>query len=202
MKNTSTIRRISPITIIGGFILYKIIKDADNTSIVDGILLGGLILIYVWIFFANIHYDRKKYRLTFSKISFLPSIIGTILFLSFIITQLLLDSRDSSKILLQANKDGGFNGCGFEFREDGSYKFFNGSGLGEDCFRGRYAIKDSIIMLDKSEIDNVIETNRLLIRDSERIIYQIDSNNRIILKATNFNINEDNRSTYQNLTAQ
>lgn len=189
---------------IGLYLIYKLIKDADSESIFDGFILYGLGFVYLAIFIFNTLLDRKEYIITKLKSSYLSTFIGILFFVTFFITQLTLDARDSSELILQANNDGGFNGCGFEFRADGTYKFFNGSGLGVDYFRGKYTIKDSIITLDKNKIDNVIVTNRLVIREFkhydnpdgplQKVIYQIGSNNEIMYKDLDFVVNVDKRA--------
>lgn len=198
MKSNFKFWRLFLIVLVGLYIIYVIIRDSDTVSIFDGLFIAGLGFVFICVYLYNIFVDRKEFRVTNSKTSFLSTIIGTLLLVSFFITQIVLDSRDNSKLIIQANNDGGFNGCGFEFREDGSYKFFNGSGLGVDYFRGTYTIKDSIITLDKSEIDNLIKSNRLVIRDIttynsiSKVIYQIDSDNKIIDKDLDFIVNEYN----------
>ena len=96
---------------------------------------------------------------------------------------------------------GVINGYSFEFRKDGSYLFENGSVLGRSQFRGKYKIKDSLIFLDKNEIDNVVKTNQLAIRyisdninGKNKVIVQIDKkHNRIEDKYFDFVINIDKR---------
>ena len=199
-KNNYIFWRLLPITILGLYNIYKLVKDADTVDIFGGIFSLGLNFVFVCVFIYNIFIDGKVFRATKSKASFLPTIIGTLIVVVYGVTQVTLDNRDNAKLILQANNDGGFNGCGFEFRADGTYKFFNGSGLGVDYSRGNYTIKDSIIILDKSNIDNVIKSKTLIIRpfhgnDSTRnqIIYQINDKHEVVDKNFGFIVNEDNR---------
>lgn len=179
---------------------YKFIKDSDNVFILDLYVEFAISFIFLISLIATILRDKKEYKLTKSNSSFLPTIVGLLFVLSFFVTNYLLTARDKSPILIQANYDGGFNGCGFEFREDGTYKFFNGSGLGVDYFRGNFTIKDSIITLDKSDIDNVIKSKFLAIRPYQnsdttrtKIIFQINDKHEIEDKDFGFIVNEDNR---------
>ncbi len=198
MKYNFKFWRTIPLIFLGFSIIYKLINGADNVFFFDGVILYGLEFIFICILCYSLFIDREDYQQTKSNLSFLPTTIGFLILVSFCITQLLIESRNNSKLIIQANYDGGFNGCGFEFREDGSYKFFNGSGF--DYFRGRYELKDSIIILDKTDIDNVIKSGRLLIRElisentSTKIIYQINNNNQIIPNLLDFNVNEDYRN--------
>src|SRR6185295_7110522 len=98
-------------------------------------------------------------------------------------------------------KQNDFNGVSIDFREDGTYKMTSWS-LGADYYRGTYTMKDSIITLDKSKIENAIVSNRLVVRpeieiyekDSfpgkdtvyQKSIYQIDENGKVISGATDF----------------
>lgn len=56
--------------------------------------------------------------------------VGILFIISFGIANFFLWFRDSSDVILQANYDGDINGCSFEFRKDGTYKFHNYSILG------------------------------------------------------------------------
>jgi hypothetical protein len=85
----------------------------------------------------------------------------------------------------------------------------NGSGLGQSYFYGKYTLKDSIITIDKSSIDNCIKTNKLVIRtesyypkDSNDLvkskanyITQIDGNGTEIDKEFRFRVTVDNRNS-------
>ena len=108
---------------------------------------------------------------------------------------------DSSPIVLRANYDGDINGFSLEFRKDGTYKFFNYSFFGGKYYRGKYTLRDSILILDKNNIDNVIRTNKLVIRNfndnvGKKIsrIVQIDNkHNRIEEQYFDFIVSEDKR---------
>ena len=114
-----------------------------------------------------------------------------------IVCQLYLSSRDDSAIILKAFYDGDYNGSSLEFREDGMYKFSNGSGLGESIQRGSYSINDTVITLDKTNIGNVIESKSLLLRKglngADIRILQVDNNFNLIHKATEFRVVYDKR---------
>ena len=111
------------------------------------------------------------------------------------------EKMDISPIILRANYDGDVNGFSLEFREDGTYKFFNYSFFGGKYYRGKYTLRDSILILDKNNIDNVIRTNKLVIRNfndnvGKKIsrIVQIDNNhNHIEEQYFDFIVSEDNR---------
>ena len=95
-----------------------------------------------------------------------------------------------------------------DFKTDGNYVMANGSGLGQSYFYGTYSIKDSVITLDKSNIDNCIKTNKLVIRtenyypkdstdlikSNANYITQVDSNGNEIDREFRFRVTEDNRN--------
>lgn len=198
MSKTDKYWRIIPTAVFGLLLIYKLIQRTDSEMFFDSFVVGGLLLFLLVSLMWTNSKDIKEYKTTRKKSSFIPTICGLFLLGSVIVTNYVINH--SSSILIQASYDGGFNGCGFEFKEDGSYKFFNGSGLGVDNFYGTYSVQDSIITLDKAEIDKVIQSKRLLIRplpyadsDHKHIIYQINDKHEIVDKDFAFIINEDNR---------
>ncbi|MBI3235346.1 MAG: hypothetical protein HYZ42_15140 [Bacteroidetes bacterium] len=201
MKRTDKIWRLTPTLTLGLFLNYKLIKDADDEFIFDGIVLGSLLIVFLFaLLWTNIK-DSKEYKQTKSKLSFIPTLSGLLVIVSLIVSNYLLKSRDNSPVLIQAGYDGGFNGAWFDFREDGTYKFANSGGIGATYFRGTYTLKDSMIILDKSNIDIVIKTHNLVIRKiinqdstTELLLYQINDRYEIVDKQFVFTVNEDNRN--------
>lgn len=185
------------------------IKNADTEFIFDGLFYFAIGLIGFIIFIWTIWKDAKAYNAKRTVSSFLATSTG-LFFIGLILWgNYFLNQRDKSPVVIQAGYDGGYNGCWFEFRADGTYKFANSGGLGVDYFRGTYRISDSIITIDKNNIDNVIESNRLVIRpviqtyqqdaidaDDTSIVYalyQVDGSGKIVDPDFVFMINEDNR---------
>ena len=164
--------------------------------IFDGFVYGILILVFLIFLWFSLKKDYRKFKKEKTWKNLIPTIIGILILLSFIITEVTLKIRDNSPVIIQAGYDGGYNGAGFEFRKDGTYKFVNHAGIGADYFRGKYELKDSIITLDKNEIDKVIKTQKLAIRNetygdsTSKIIYQIDENHNIVDKEFKFFVNE------------
>lgn len=202
MKKINIIWRIFLVLTPGLLLNYWSIRLFDDEFIFDGFILIWMIVIFMVAFiWINIR-DIREYKRTKSKLSFIPTLIGLSMFISFLGVNHFLKSRDNSPLIIQAGYDGGFNGAWFEFREGGSYKFVNSGGIGATIFRGSYAMKDSIIVLDKSDIDNVIETKLLVIREVHnyyygarpvRMLFQINERHEIIDKEFCFTVNIDNR---------
>lgn len=180
-----------PIFIFG----YLFIKNYSNlineTFIFDFEILLILGILFILFLLLSIYKDYKLFQIEHKTYNFSISILGLLFIVFFIITKFKNNNLDKSPIILQAGYDGGYNGAWFEFREDGTYKFGNSSGLGASYFRGKYVFKDSLIILDVNQIDNVVSSNRFLIRNDS--LLNVDRNNNIISKIFNFQIHSDQR---------
>ncbi|AZI55551.1 hypothetical protein EIB75_09955 [Epilithonimonas vandammei] len=188
---------IIPLLIIGFYYNFWVIQNADKEMVFQEFVYGGLILIFLILLGISLRKDILKYKEAKNWKSFFPTIIGMTILLSFLASSLMLKIRDNSPVIIQAGYDGGFNGAWFDFRKDGTYKFANSGGIGADFFRGKYTLSDTIITLDKTEIDNVIKTNKLAIREIKnfdstkiKVIYQIGENHNIIDKNFCFIVNK------------
>ena len=118
------------------------------------------------------------------------------------------DSKTNSPSLITGFNDGGFNGFSVDFKKNGTYIMANGSGLGQSYFYGKYSLRDSIITIDKSGIDNCIKSNQLVIRTEQyylpldtnpkagaaNYITQIDDKGNEIEKEFRFRVTFDNRN--------
>jgi hypothetical protein len=200
LSKTDKYWRIIPTAILGLALYFKLIQQADNEFMFDGAILGGLLLFFlIALMWTNVK-DKKEFKETKSRSSYIPTVAGLLFLISIISTDYILKARDSSPILIQAGHDGGFNGCWFEFRKDGTYKFGNSGGIGAVYFRGKYTIKDSVITLDTDSIDNVIKGKRLLILTDhsyigqQKILVQLNDQDERLYKECRFSINTDNRN--------
>ena len=171
MKRNSKILRVILLTIFGTWFAYKLYKTAQDDFFLDGIILlliGGVgLLILLW----TIRKDFKEYKLTQQLTSYFPTFIGLLFILLNVSLFYYQDIKTNSPTLISGFYDGGFNGFSVDFKTDGNYVMANGSGLGQSYFYGKYSLKDSIITIDKSNIDNCIKTNKLVIR-TEQYYYQ------------------------------
>jgi hypothetical protein len=182
---------------VGVYLNYRLIAQADHYSIFDAeinVALGAIALgIFAWVLLT----DNKEYRKIKSWAAFIPTVTGLFTAVTLVVTHLLLLQRDKSPSKLYCvSRIVDFNGVFIDFREDGTYKLTSWC-LGADIYRGVYTRKDSIITLDKNNIDNVIESNKLLIRQDgetdslgnrERSIYQIDKNGQVIKTGNDFRV--------------
>ncbi len=140
--------------------------------------------------------------MTFYKIS---TAVIILLFLLQAFTSCSGRKASESPVVLQAGYDGGFNGCFFEFKQDSTFQFGNGSAIGVDFVEGTYSIKDSIITIDKAGIDKAIVSPYLLIREQkslwnpdsiDKYLYQVDSEGNIIKNSIPFIVHIDDRAAH------
>lgn len=126
-----------------------------------------------------------------------------IAFLTLVILPFGCRNENESPVILQATHDEGSNACSFIFRKDKTYEWLNGSGLGVFSKSGIYNIKDSIIILDKENIDNVIKSKYLFVKTQKALwgqdttvtyLFQVDSNGIGLKGAAIFLIYIDERN--------
>lgn len=183
-----------PMIIIGFYYNFWRIKNADTEMVFQEIFFGFLLFIFLIFLGFSINKDFKKFKTSQSFKSYFPSLIGLLILISFGVTSLVLSMRDNSPTIIHASYDGDFNGAWFEFKEDGTYKFVDHAGIGADITRGNYQMRDSIIILDKSTIGNVIVSNKLAVRiDSTGVkrLFQIDEKHSVLNDGFKFIINDN-----------
>lgn len=157
----------------------------------------ALSLVALGVFVWTLLKDRKEYTRVKNLTAFIPTALGVFISIGLLTTIFILQQRDKSPTKLYCvSKIVDFNGVSIDFREDGTYKLTSWC-LGADYYRGSYTMTDSIITLDKSTIEKVIESNRLLIRqdgvtnrlgNKEKSIYQIGEDGQVIRNAIDFRV--------------
>ncbi len=208
MTLNNKILRIILLTILGTWFAYKLYQTAQDDFFLDGIILLVIAFVGLLVFIWSILKDSKEFKTTQKLTSYLPTSVGLVFLLANIALFYYQDSKTNSPTLISGFYDGGFNGFSVDFKTDGNYIMANGSGLGQSYFYGTYTLKDSIITLDKSNIDNCIKTNTLVIRTEQyftpldtisktgqaNYITQIDSKGNEIDREFRFRVTEDNRN--------
>ena len=208
MKPKNKIIRIILLTTFGIWFTINLYKSAENDFIFDGFIFLFIGFVGLSIFIWSIFKDLKEFKTSRKLKSYLPTFIG-LLFIGVNIGLFYYqDSKLNSLTLISGFNDGGFNGFSVDFKTDGTYVMANGSGLGQSYFYGTYTLKDSIITIDKSNIDNCINTNKLairaesnypkdsieLIKSKANYITQIDDKGNEINREFRFRVTKDNRS--------
>lgn len=202
--------RIIPLTILGSWFTYRLYKTASDDFFFDGVIFLFIGIIGLSFFIWAIRKDFQEFKETKKSSSYLPTFTGLAFILTISGLHLYQDSKINSPTLVRAFYDGDFNGFSIDLKENGNYVMANGSGLGQSYFYGTYTINDSIVTLDKSNIDQVISTNKLVIRTVTNIyeqdtiegedttytdwIFQIDRNGKELNTGFHFRVTDDNRS--------
>jgi hypothetical protein len=206
MTKNDTYWRILPLIILGGLVLYKQYKSFQVDLMFDIFIFLFLGIFGYILFFWAIYKDYKSYIKHKSLTCFIPTLTGILLILSIMGLQKYMNHKMSSPSLLEAYYQGNLSDIGIDLKVDGSYIISNGGFGGVNYFYGKYKIKDSIITLDNDSIDNVINTNTLVIRkcnkknqqDSlvgkEIILVQIDKNGNDLETDVNFRVTKDKRN--------
>lgn len=185
-----------PLTAVGIYLVYEVTKEPNGDFIFDWLWVLGKFIIGFILLLWTFNNNRKEFAETKYKLSFLPVISATGCALLFYLAQ----PKENPSVLF-AGYDGGFNGAFIDLRADGTYKVSNGNGLGSDNFYGNYQIEDSLIILDKSSIDRIIESNKLVVRpnltaflpENDTLLYQLDENGIAKTEATVFTVHIDRR---------
>lgn len=196
-------------TFFGTWFTYKLYKSASDDFIFDGIVFLFISVIGLSIFIWTIRKDIQEYKLSKTLTSYLPTMTGLAFIMTILGLHLYQDSKINSPTLIRAFYDGGYNGFSIDLKENGNYIMANGSGLGQSYFYGTYTINDSIVTLNKSNVDKVITTNKLVIRTVTNIfqqdtiegedttytdwIFQIDRSGKELNTDYHFRVTDDNR---------
>lgn len=155
---------IIPLFLFGYLFIRNFIISYEEEFIFEFEILFFIGVLFIVFFIITIYRGIKNFRIANRPFELLPIFLGLIFVFVFLGILYKNERIDSSPIVLRANYDGDINGFSLEFRKDRTYKFCNYSVLGGKYFRGKYLLKDSIITLDRNNIDDVIKSNQLAIR--------------------------------------
>ncbi len=186
MKNWKSILLFVLIIFISIKYFALTIECQDNDFVFAGFILGFYLILFLILVALVVNIEIKKYKVLRDLKVFKLTTISFLLIIAAIGTHLFFSVRDLSNVNLEAGKDLDFNFIHLELRDDGTYKFTNGSGLGNSYFRGDYSRNDSIILIDTLNSDKLLKSNRLAIRNNQ--IFMIDSQHKIIDSTFYFNI--------------
>jgi len=154
------------------------IEYQNNDFIFAGIIIGFYLILFSIFVGMALNIELKKYRDSKDfKVFKLTSISVLIVFIT-IGMHIYFAIRDSSDVILEAGQDFDMNYIKIELREDETYKFTDGSALGNSYSRGNYIKNDSIITIDNVDSKTLLKSNRLAIRGNQ--IYMIDSKHGIV----------------------
>ncbi|MGD1319625.1 hypothetical protein [Chryseobacterium sp. 2R14A] len=154
------------------------IEYQDNDFIFAGFIIGFYLLLFLIFGAIALNIEFKKYRLLKDLKVFKLTTMSILIVFVALGMHTHFAVKDSSNIILEAEQNFDLNHIKMELREDKTYKFTNGSALGNSYCRGNYIKNDSIITIDTANSDKLLQSNQLAIRGN--LIYMIDSNHRIV----------------------
>ena len=202
MKDKNHLIRLIIILGIGIFLSYRIYQFRFSSFLFDTFIVGGIAVVGILFWLWSINKDFKKYKSTKNKRFWIGGIIG-IIFIGLIFGLYLKNNAEFNKpTLVRVYYDGDFNGTSIDFKTDGTYIFDNFAIGFSDYVHGNYKIDGQKIILDKKEIDNVIKTDLLEIKDIKengidylagKYLFQIEPSGKEIKKVTKFRVVIDNR---------
>ena len=158
MKEKTKIITLSISGILFTYILFKSYHYENIFEIFFYVILGGIGL---YTFYNGIFNDIEKYKKTKELKSFSLTIIGIILIVLNLAIFIFYEIKLSSRSLLEAENHGVY----FHFNNRNEYIIRSGGYGDSKRFYGKYSINDSIITLDKKYFDDVLVTNRYVIRN-------------------------------------
>ncbi|WP_152538306.1 hypothetical protein [Aquimarina megaterium] len=114
----------------------------------------------------------KKNNRDFSTI-----LVGLLIFLLNVGIYSFYESKVNSESLIKARIFGGYT----DFKKNGEYVIISGSWASRTHFYGTYEMKDSIITVDREKFDDVLTTNRFVIRKSDTLVTESYKDKDIII---------------------
>ena len=174
-----------------------------STFIFDLIIFGIIAIIGIIFLVWSLFTDLKQFRIHKKILFLIPIGLGIVFTVVIWVWNWQINSNFEKPTLIRVFYDGDYNGTGIDFKTDGTYIFDNSAIGMSDYQYGTYRISGNEIILDKSELDNVLKTNRLEIRpktidysdrtETEKYVYQVNKNGEILKNETVFRVVIDNR---------
>lgn len=178
MKNWKQILLFLLIVFVTTQYVVLTIEYQDNDFVFAGFIIGFYLLLFLIFGAIGLNIELKRYRVSKNlKVFKLTTMLILIVFAA-LGMHIYFAVRDSSNVVLEAEQNFDLNHIKIELREDKTYKFTNGSALGNTYSRGNYIKNDSIITIDTADSDKLLQSNQLAIRGNQ--IYMIDSKHRIV----------------------
>lgn len=148
--------------LFGSIIAFSLYKSYhyDNLFLIFIYLLFGIPWIII---FVKAILDYKKTKNNLSTV-----LMGLLVFSLIVGIYAFYEAKVNSESLIKARIFGGYT----DFKKNGEYVIVSGSWASRTHFYGTYKLKDSIITVDRAKFDDVLTTNRFVIRKSDSIIQE------------------------------
>lgn len=149
------------LTIFGtafGYTLYSSYHYDNIFAIFFYLIFGG---ITIYVYYNNLFDNDGKYKNLNCLKKSATFIFGTLLILINLGIYGFFEVKLHAKTLLKAEN----YGLNADFKKNGQYIIKSGAWASKKHFYGNYSISDSLITLDRKYFDDVLVTNKLVIRD-------------------------------------
>jgi hypothetical protein len=172
------------------WILYRSYQFDNIFAIIFYSILG---FIWVCMFYIIVSGDISIYKQKHRVSTYWKTILCLLSLIPMLIVYQFYNSKISVPNLIKAQRHGVYA----YFKKDGTYFIRSGVWGSKKHFYGSYKIKDSIIILDRSNLDEVLVSNTLVIRHSnleyektrpdydrietDKYLVQLDSNGKEII---------------------
>lgn len=136
--------------------------DFHRTTVFD--FSGPLLFLLASVVsFVSLLVDYQSFRRSRKLVSFIPTAVSILCITGLVVTKRYFQQQDNTPIVLQATPSELFSSISLDFRENGTYKCARSRGLfkGSDYLRGQYTIRDSLIILDRANLFDLVMTDRL-----------------------------------------
>lgn len=204
------ILRLTLILLLSSCIFNEIHKSFEEDTIFDIFEYIVLGVIYACLFLWTSIKDYKAYKNSGSVLHFLSS------FLALFLIAIIFSYNAYRKYLfnepsyIKAYYNGDLDAFSIDLKTSGKYIMTSLTIASSHYFYGTYSIKNSIIILDKHNIDDVIEANTLMIAkrcdtfatqplEIPKVVcndymFQVDDKHKAIKNAFSFLVTADNRA--------
>jgi len=195
--------RLILIFLVGGALIYFTHKSKYQSFFFDAVIsmflffLAGILLLW------SVVKDLKNYQSNKQLLNFATTMTAVLFALIIMVMEHNINKNFDKPTLIEVFYNGDYNGAGIDFKTDGTY-IFDISALGLTNFQyGTYKISGDKIVIDKINLDGVVVTNLLEVRNqqvqyqdstrSELYLYQVSNTGVVIDNTFEFRVVVDNR---------
>jgi hypothetical protein len=164
--------------ILGSLFAFTLYGSYQNDNIFQLFFYLGLGIPWIIIYFKTILEFIEVYKSNNRLIKYSTLLIGTLILLLNIGIFSFYEMKLNSPTLIKAYIFGGYT----DFKRNGEYVIVSGSWASRKHFYGKYIIRDSVIFVDRSRFDDILTTDRFVIREADSLIKDTYKDKEIIIK--------------------
>lgn len=161
--------KIRPViaAVFGSYLFYKVWCLQYQDSLFDALIFLGLAVFGFVFFIYTFPKDKSAYKVTKNRKSYLT----TFILIGLIVPSLLLGFKmhyDYTKpSLILANIKVDLGSLKMDLKKDGTFVFSNAFLIGATYTYGTYTILGDTVTLNQGQVDNVIHSNKMLLKEKE-----------------------------------